>query len=454
MRKLYLSTILLITALVVALQSELFFPSQNGPALNNEQIKATQFLSSIINKFTPKMFLSKVSAATVLATQIDSTELPSVYSFNPERTYTANKKTDVTTFWKGFSGSEEEADAVRLKLAEAKIPVEIKGGTTANVSLDTDGTILSASWRLDEKTFVSVNRYLGNTFAVKKIADSQETQERIVTGTIFSSFVEAALNAGLPYSLVDDYVDLFGDRIDFRRDLQPGDTFAIILDQKRGSDGKWLSNGTIKAACLMNDGKLKAVVRYQNKGGQFVSFNERGEQMGSFFLKYPLQFTRISSVFTNARFHPVLGIRRPHNGVDFAAPVGTPVRSIADGVVIAAGYFGDSGKMVKIQHNGTYSTAYLHLSQISNSIRKGSKISRGQVIGAVGMTGLATGPHLHFSMYQNGKYIDPLKSKMPSIVNEKDLAAPQFIQASLSRLKDELRKSVMTQSARGFSGQG
>src|SRR5690606_9435869 len=134
---------------------------------------------------------------------------------------------------------------------------------------------------------------------------------------------------------------------------------------------------------------------------------------------------------------PVLGQKRPHNGVDFAAPVGTPVRSVADGVVVSAGFFGHAGNMVKIKHGDRYSTAYLHLSRIGKGIRPGSRVTRGQVIGAVGMTGLATGPHLHFSVFDRGAYVNPLSIDLPRMPSTTEQIPANYLQATLHRLAEQ-----------------
>ncbi|RIK99743.1 MAG: hypothetical protein DCC75_14300 [Proteobacteria bacterium] len=184
------------------------------------------------------------------------------------------------------------------------------------------------------------------------------------------------------------------------------------------------------------DGLLVAI-RHYGRDGAAHYYDEAGKALGNYFLRYPLKFTRISSAFTHARFHPILKTTRAHNGVDFAAPIGTPVRAVADGVISEAGYNGGSGLMVKIKHGSRYSTAYLHLSKIASGIRSGTRVSRGQVIGGVGMTGLATGPHLHFSLYDGGRYVDPLRSKLPSLADVVDSIPPQYLLAAVNAIRQK-----------------
>jgi murein DD-endopeptidase MepM/ murein hydrolase activator NlpD len=258
-------------------------------------------------------------------------------------------------------------------------------------------------------------------------------RERQVTGTITHSLVDSARGVDLPYALVDDFVDLFSNRVEFRRDLQPGDTFSVLYDERVTEDGDTIAPGAIKSASLQLGGKFYAVVRDLTSDGQVRYFDENGEMPGKYFLRYPVKFTRISSVFANARFHPVLQKSRPHNGVDFAAPTGTPVRTIGDGVVTFAGFKSSTGYMVKIAHNSRYTSEYMHLSKIDPRVKTGVKVGRGGLIGAVGETGLATGPHLHFGLFDNGKYIDPLNCS--ELQSGEDVKAPSTVLARLEDLK-------------------
>lgn len=260
-----------------------------------------------------------------------------------------------------------------------------------------------------------------------------ESRERKLSGTISTSLVDAAQGVDMPYSVVDDFVDLFSNRVDFRKDLQPGDTFTVWYDEKRLEDGRVLSTGAIKAASISLTGTMYAVVRDVAADGTVRYFDEKGEMPTKSFLRYPVQFTRISSVFSHARFHPVLQISRPHNGVDFAAPVGTPVRTVGDGVVLFSGWNKSGGNMIKIAHDSRYTTEYMHLSKISPNVKKGSRVSRGSVIGALGNTGLSSGPHLHFGLFDKGKYVDPMKAKI--IQSAPEIKAPKAVYALIAEMR-------------------
>ncbi len=288
-------------------------------------------------------------------------------------------------------------------------------GKIITLNLSDEGLLEQLEATLPSEAIALFVRNEDGSFSFSLNTSDQRMNERVAIGTIESSFSAAAVRAGVPYALVDDLVDLFSNRVEFKKDFRPGDRFTIIYKDHIVKAGKIISPGPILAAALeVNDEHLVAV-RYVGSDGKERYFNEKGELLGNGFLRYPLQFSRISSVFTNARFHPVLKISRPHNGVDFAAPTGTPVRAVADAAVVFAGSKGGNGNMVKLKHSDRYETAYLHLSSIAKGVSPGKRVHRGEVIGAVGMSGLATGPHLHFSFYDNGKYVDPLSIKLPTL---------------------------------------
>lgn len=244
-------------------------------------------------------------------------------------------------------------------------------------------------------------------------------EERVLLGLIskeHTSFARAAQAAGVSYELVDDLVDLFSDRIRFRQDFRAGDRFTVVFNETMVGESQ-AGLGAILAARLDVNGAEHVAIRYVGSDGKARYFDGEGKLLGNTFLRYPLKFSRISSEFSKSRFHPVLKRSRPHNGVDFAAPHGTPVRSVSKGTVTFAGRKGGNGLMVSIKHSERYQTVYCHLSKIDPAVRRGKSVARGQVIGAVGSTGLATGPHLHFGFFDNGKYVDPLKVKLPTVDN-------------------------------------
>ena len=227
-----------------------------------------------------------------------------------------------------------------------------------------------------------------------------------------SSLWESARMVGMDSSLIVELADIFAWQVDFAREVRSGDSWKILVEKKKveGQDIGW---GKILAAQYTNQGTLYTGILYNARGSDSY-YAPDGSSLKRIFLKSPLKYSRISSRFSKKRFHPVLKIARPHNGVDYAAPIGTPVMSVGDGLISFAGRKGESGIMVKIKHNSKYSTAYLHLKNIAKGIKKGVKVRQSQVIGYVGMTGNTTGPHCHFSFYENSRFVDPLGRKFPA----------------------------------------
>jgi murein DD-endopeptidase MepM/ murein hydrolase activator NlpD len=207
-----------------------------------------------------------------------------------------------------------------------------------------------------------------------------------------------------------DLAEIFGSDIDFHTDIQKGDSFRVLIERKY-LDDQFSKNGLILAASFTNEGKEFIGIRYEDEHGKPAYYAPDGKALKKSFLKSPLKFGRITSKFTHARFHPVLKIVRPHLGVDYAAPIGTPVQSVAAGVVTGAGYGGGGGKMVTVRHDNGYLTKYLHLSRMA--IKSGARVDQGDVIGYVGSTGLSTGPHLDFRIFKNNKAVNPLKVISP-----------------------------------------
>ncbi len=237
-----------------------------------------------------------------------------------------------------------------------------------------------------------------------------EIREKEMVGDIQTSLYVDMLKDGGNADLVNKLVEVFNWQVDFFA-IQQGDTYKIIYDEHY-VDGEVVETGEIKAAYFYHIDQPYYGFRFdQGEGADY--FNAEGESLRREFLKAPLTFTRISSRYTGRRYHPVQKRYKAHLGTDYAAPRGTPIFAAADGVVTHARYKANNGNYVKIKHNGNLATQYLHMSKIKKGIRKGVKVKRGQVIGFVGSTGLASGPHLCYRFWQNGKQVDALKVKLP-----------------------------------------
>jgi murein DD-endopeptidase MepM/ murein hydrolase activator NlpD len=232
-------------------------------------------------------------------------------------------------------------------------------------------------------------------------------------------------------------VDLLAWRVDFNSDVRPGDHFRVLYQQRVAPDGRHLKPGRILAVEYTGRKSSAEAFLYKTDSGKVTYLNKEGKAVERAFLRYPLEFTRISSNFSYSRFHPILKRRRRHLGVDFAAPTGTPVRSVGAGTVKVSGWQGGLGRAVKIDHGGGLVTVYGHLRRINRGIQRGARVERGQTIGAVGMSGMATGPHLHFAVFDRGRYVNPLRLK----------AAPTVVKVDLENFestRDELASRLRT----------
>ncbi|MCX8072258.1 MAG: peptidoglycan DD-metalloendopeptidase family protein [Candidatus Binatia bacterium] len=291
-------------------------------------------------------------------------------------------------------------------------------------------TLMGLSYEVDDCVRVTVTRrgkhLLGKT-------EPLQARVRMVAreGVVTKSFSAAARQAGIPEAILSKMADVLGWEFDFRR-VRPGDRFRVLYEERTSVDGRPLSPGKLLAAEIRS-GKHVVQAFFYNDGGEGVYVDGKGRTIANGFLRFPVEFTRISSHFSRQRFHPVLHVARAHHGVDFAAPIGTPVRAAGDGVVVSAGWQGDYGNQVEIRHENGWSTTYAHLKGFAPGIKAGRAVRQGEVIGWVGQTGLSTGPHLHFALFRNGQYQNPLTAKVELRREVKDRA--RFAEAKRTLLR-------------------
>lgn len=233
-----------------------------------------------------------------------------------------------------------------------------------------------------------------------------------VEGTISDNLFQAVADAGESPQMALQLAELFGSEINFIRDLQEGDSFSVLVE-KRYRDGEYKGYGRVLAAHFTNKGKTYEAYLFRDGNAKAQYYNSKGENLHKTLLQAPLAFTRLTSRFTMRRKHPILGYTRPHMGVDYGAPTGTPVKAVGDGVVTKRGWGGGYGNQVIVKHVAGLESMYSHLSGYARGLRQGQKVRQGQVIGFVGSTGLATGPHLDFRLRQNGNFINPTKAINP-----------------------------------------
>lgn len=322
-------------------------------------------------------------------------------------------------------------------------------GNKYNVIKSQNGTLKYFIYEHTIKEYVVID--FTKDIEVRKYEKEVVTERKYAEAEITSSLWEAIVGQGLSPALAMDLSDVFQWSVDFYA-IQKGDKFKVVYDELF-IDGESIGIGTIWGGIFGHNNKEYYAVRYEymDKDQKITGYwDEEGKSLKSAFLKAPLKYSRISSKFSNGRLHPVLRIVRPHHGVDYAAPTGTPVQAIGDGVVTMRAYSGGGGNTIKIKHARGYMSGYLHLSRFAKGLTVGSRVSQGDVIGYVGSTGLSTGPHLDFRIWKNGTAIDPLK-----MANEKgeDITASQ--KASYDLIKDkiitEVSSGVLNTEASSFA---
>jgi murein DD-endopeptidase MepM/ murein hydrolase activator NlpD len=275
----------------------------------------------------------------------------------------------------------------------------------------TSGDIQGLTRKVSETQTLEVVRQDAG-FAAKMINNPVETRVRTATATIDSSLFQAAEAADISDMVALKLANVFGWDIDFVLDIREGDRFTAVYEQIY-QDGKYLRDGEVLAAEFVNAGRVYRAVRFVSDTGSVGYYTPDGVAMRKAFLRAPVEFSRVSSAFNPHRLHPILNTIRGHMGTDYAAPTGTPVHAAGEGRVSFAGQRGGYGNAVVLAHGGNVSTLYGHMSRFARNIRVGSRVQQGEVIGYVGMTGLATGPHLHYEYLMNGVHKNPQTVKLP-----------------------------------------
>ena len=291
---------------------------------------------------------------------------------------------------------------------------EIKSGQKISFLLKKNNNIkeieiINLNYPLSKDTFVQIDKKK-NKIEVTKNVTKLFKKEVVLSGKIKSSLYKAAVEAGIEPNIIIEFARIFGFEVDFQRDIRKGDKFEVMYERYVDDTGKIIQTGKILFAYLdVNNQKIK-LYRFESKN-DFDFYDEKGKSIKKALMKTPINGARLSSPFGN-RKHPILGFTKHHNGTDFAAPIGTPIMASGNGTVIKAGWCGNGGNCVRIRHNSSYTTGYGHLSKFAT--KRGRRVRQGEIIGYVGNTGMSTGPHLHYTVSYNGKFINSQKLKLPS----------------------------------------
>jgi murein DD-endopeptidase MepM/ murein hydrolase activator NlpD len=297
-------------------------------------------------------------------------------------------------------------------IVEAARPVydlaRLSVGHPFGVTFGPDGLVAAFTYGIDELRTLHVTRQEG-AYKAEVRTREYEVRPTVVHGLITSSLYGAVSDAGEDDQLAVDLAEIFAWDVDFNTELRTGDSFRVAVE-KMYLDGRFARYGRVLSAELVRGTRVVQALWFDSQNGPGY-YTPEGNPMRKAFLRSPLKFSRVSSGFTHARFHPILHTMRPHLGVDYAAPVGTPVRASGDGLVTRAGWEGGYGNTIKLRHPNGYETLYGHLSRIN--VKVGQRVAQAEIIGAVGTTGMSTGPHLDYRMIKSGVYIDPRLLKSP-----------------------------------------
>jgi murein DD-endopeptidase MepM/ murein hydrolase activator NlpD len=322
------------------------------------------------------------------------------------------------------SGKLAPGRQVHLYFAKPKINGNSGGEALMAVELDFNDA-MDLTWEKSGRSVFFARREKPTDVELKTAA-----------ATIEDSLFTSGMKAGIHASLLSQLADIFTWDVDLERDILQGDSLKILYEQRtpRGQSNK--AQLRIMAAELINAGQKMTAIYFEKQKGMGAYYNAEGRSLARSFLRFPLEFTNITSKFTESRFHPVLKTSMPHTGVDFAAERGTPVRAVGDGIINQAGWNGSYGKLVEIQHDASFTTRYAHLDGYGNGIRSGAVVKKGQVIGFVGSTGRTTGPHLHFELYKDQQYVNPLSLDFP---------AEDTIEPALLRLFEDQKNTFLVE---------
>lgn len=342
--------------------------------------------------------------------------LPAPLAAQPVRpewtTMTVDAGDTLSVLFQNAGLSANTLHAVINSSQEAKAFTRLRVGQQVEFKLDDEGQLLAMRSPVNSLETIRIDRD-GDSYSFSKDVIEPEVAEKFASGTIDSSLFVAAQNAGLSHNLTMQMANIFGYDVDFAKEIRQGDRFEVLYEEKQ-VDGERVGTGNILAARFTNRGNTYTAVRYTDANGHTSYYRADGTSMRKAFIRTPVEFARISSRFNPGRRHPVLNKIRAHKGVDYAAPTGTPIKATGDGRVVHVGRKGGYGNTVVIKHGQTYQTLYAHMSRYASGIRVGSNVSQGQVIGYVGATGLATGPHLHYEFQVNGVHVDPLSVRLPA----------------------------------------
>ena len=330
-----------------------------------------------------------------------------------EYDYIVKNNDTVESILKKFSIKKKEISFIVKEIKKRKLsnitPNQKVKFILRRSSDKTDMEVLKIEYPISKTTYVNIDKG-SDGLEIKKNITQLFKKNIVVEGKILNNLYSSAVKAKMEPNIIIEFARIFGFEVDFQRDIRKGDEFEVMYERYMDDTNKFIQTGKILYAYLkVNNQKIK-LYRFESKN-DFDFYDEKGKSIKKALMKTPINGARLSSPFGN-RKHPILGFTKHHNGTDFAAPTGTPIMASGNGTVIKAGWCGNGGNCVRIRHNSSYTTGYGHLSKFAT--KTGRRVRQGQIIGYVGNTGMSTGPHLHYTVKYNGKFINSQKLKLPS----------------------------------------
>ncbi len=394
---------------------------QNAEAIANTTqkeniVKLSPIIQKTIKSTSNKTIQTANSAVDIEITPPNNREdtITATTNTNKSQTVMVKKGDTLSAIFRRLSISGGILYKILHSGTQANRLVHIKPGQNFIITLTNKNEFVSLNYNINkiESLFVHRNpdsNQFTSTITVKEI----DIKKQFATGTIKHSLFSAGNNAGLSNTMIMKLAHIFGWDIDFALDIRKGDSFSVLYEEKYLNNEK-IGDGNILSAEFINRGKIFTAIRYTDASGHTDYYSAKGLSMRKAFLRSPVDFSRISSRFSTGRKHPVLNRIRAHKGVDYAASRGTPIKAVGDGKVIFKGRKGGYGRVVILQHGSKYTTLYAHMNSYNRKIRRGKQVKQGQIIGYVGSSGLATGPHLHYEFRINGVHRNPLTVPLPS----------------------------------------
>lgn len=415
----------LLLILAVSLLMSGFGPKGSDRQQNSAQKPDVPVTGGLSNPKSSESYVNAPEKAaadeTLSASSAEALLLEKTQSHEPglsleERTITVSSGDTLMAILVREGLARSEAHALITRLQEVFNPRRIRQGHELTLAFETladhDPVFHNLNLKLGVTRSVEVARCSENGLVARELTRELGSRPVRAEAEISSSLYNAAVNAGMPVEVLMQMIRAYSFDVDFQRDIRPGDSFQVLFEEQIDDNGQFVRGGSVLYASLSTRGRNLPIYRYQTSDGEVDFFNDRGQSVRKTLMVTPIDGARLTSGYGKRR-HPILGYSRMHQGLDFAAPTGTPIMAAGDGVVEFAGRKGNYGNYIRLRHPNEYHTVYAHMSRFASGIRQGARVKQGETIGYVGSTGMSTGPHLHYEVHYRGRHVNPATVDTP-----------------------------------------